>query len=365
MKIALVHDFYITHGGGEAVLKEFAKIWPDAPIYMIAHDPAVTENHLPNRKIISSFLQNWPGMPKIYKWLLPFMPKAIESFNLQDFDVVLSDSSAYAKGVITAPSTTHICYLHTPTRYLWSDRETYLKSAPIPRLLRPLLPLLIKYLQRWDLKASKRPDVIIANSQFIAKRTKQYYHRIVDKVVFPPVDCSRFYIADKLSDYWLVVARQEPYKRTDLAIMAANQLGFKLKVVGAGTKLKSLTQLAGPTVEFVGRVSDSELSKLYAEAIGFIFPPLEDAGITPLEAMASGRPVIAYGQGGALESVVPGVTGEFFAEQTLDSLVKVLSQFRPEAYNSQMIRKHAEQFDSKLFRQQIKLLVEKLAKSSS
>lgn len=363
MRIALVHEFLNTWGGGEYVLKVFSEIYPEAPIYVINYDKKIVDEFLPGRKIIPSFLQNFPGMPKSFKYWLPFMPRAIESFDLSGYDVVLSDSSAYAKGAITKGKTKHICYLHTPTRYLWSDRESYIKSAPIPLPLigQPIVKLIVKFLQKWDLKAANRADYLIANSKYIAERTRKFYRRNPDEVLFPPVDCSRFKISKEIGDYFLVVGRQEPYKRTDLAIKAANVLGIKLKVVGGGTKLDALKKIAGPTVEFTGRVSNEELVDLYSKCIAFIFPPLEDAGITPLETMASGRPVIAYDKGGALESVVAGITGEFFNEQTVESLVEVLKNFDESKYDPQKIRAHAEKFDIRQFQSRVKSVVEKIA----
>ncbi len=360
MKVALVHDFLNTWGGGEYVLKVFTEIWPDAPVHTITYKQNILDEFFPGVKVIPSYLQNRPGMPDKFKYYLSQMPKAVESFDLSGYDLVVSDSSSFAKGVLKASGAKHICYLHTPTRYLWSDREEYIKNAPIPLpgIGRLVVKSIVKKLQKWDLEASKRPDVIIANSKFIAERTKTYYHRDPDFVLFPPVEGNRFHISDQPKDYFLVVARAEPYKRTDLAIQAANRLGFKLKVVGGGTKSKHLQDLAGPTVEFVGRISNEELVDLYANCIAFIFPPLEDAGITPLEAMASGRPVIAYSQGGALESVVAGVTGEFFNEQTVESLSEAISNFKPEKYDSQKIRQHAMQFDASEFKKKILNIVE-------
>lgn len=361
MRIALVHDFFTQWGGGERVLKTFTEIWPDAPIFVIAKDQKLVDEFLPGKKVTASFLQNWPGMPKAFKYYLSFMPRAIESFDFSDFDVVLSDSSAYAKGAITKSPAKHICYLHTPTRYLTSDKKEYLATAPIPLPLigQPIVKMMLKHLTKWDLQASKRPDYLIANSKFIAKRTEQYYDRTPDEVLFPPVDTTQFKIVNKIGGYWLVLGRNEPYKRTDLAVLAANQLSLKLKVVGGGTKLSQLQKIAGPTIEFLGRVSDAELADLYAHAIGLIFPPKEDAGMTPLESMASGRPVIAYGEGGALESIVPGVTGEFFNEQTVESLMEALKIFDPSKYDPQKIRQHALMFDKELFKTKIKAIVEK------
>jgi len=367
MRIALVHDFFTQWGGGERVLKVFSEIWPDAPIYLIAYDPKLTEEFLPGKKITASFMQALPGMPKAFKYYsilsyLPGMPKPIESFNFDDFDIILSDSSSFAKGAITHGKTKHVCYLHTPTRFLTSDKEEYVRNAPIPLpwIGRPFVKLLLKWMTNWDLLASRRPDYVIANSRCIAKRTEEYYHRQPDSVIFPPVDTRQFTISPQIDDYWLVLGRAEPYKRTDLAIQAANQLGLKLKIVGGGTKINELKKIAGPTIEFLGRVSDAELAELYSHAIGLIFPPKEDAGMTPLEAMASGRPVIAYGEGGALESVVAGVTGEFFYEQTVESLVSVLKNFDANKYDPQKIRAHVMQYDVKNFQQKIKEIVEKV-----
>lgn len=368
MKVALVHDFFTQWGGGERVLKTFSEAFPDAPIYLIAYDKKLTDEFLPGKKIISSFMQKLPGASKAFKYYsilsyLPLIPKPIEQFDMSGFDVVLSDSSSYAKGVITKKPTRHVCYLHTPTRYLTSDADEYVANAPIPLPLigRPFVKMVLRIMKGWDLKASKRPDYLICNSEYIAERTREYYKRDPDLVLWPPVDTARFKISDKIGDYWLVLGRAEPYKKTDLAILAANALGLKLKIVGGGTKLNKLKELAGPTVEFLGRVSDDDLVDLYSHAIGLIFPPKEDAGMTPLEAMASGRPVVAYGEGGALESVVAGQTGEFFKEQTVESLIEVLRNFDVKKYDPQKIREHAKKFDAKIFKEKIKEVVKSQA----
>ncbi len=363
MRVALVHDFLNTWGGGEYVLKVFTEMFPEAPVFTITYKQSIVDEFFPGVKVIPSFLQRKPGMPDKFKYYLSAMPKAVESFDLSGYDLVLSDSSSFAKGALKAAGAKHICYLHTPTRYLWSDREEYINNAPIPLpfIGKTIVKAIIRKLQKWDLEASGRPDVLIANSKFIAERTRTYYHREPDYVLFPPVESNRFHISNSPKDYYLVVARAEPYKRTDLAIQAANQLGFKLKVVGAGTKLGRLKDLAGPTVEFVGRVSNEELVDLYANCIAFIFPPIEDAGITPLEAMASGRPVIAYGKGGALESVVEGETGTFFHEQTVESLVAAIKSFDVNKFYPQRIRAHAEQFGKEVFKQKIRKIIEDTA----
>jgi len=356
MEIALVHDFLVQWGGAERVLKYFTQLYPEAPIYTIVKDQKMVDEFFPGKKIITSFLQDYPGMPDRRKYYFSLMPKAIESFDFSQYDLVLSDSSAFAKGIITNPPTKHVCYLHTPTRYLTVDLEEYIANAPIPLPVvgRPFVRSMVKKLQKWDLQASKRPDYLIANSEYISERCQRYYGRTPDAVVFPPVEINKFKIAEKISDYWLVLGRNEPYKRTDLAIEAANQLQLKLKVAGGGSDIERLKKIAGPTVEFVGRVSDEKLVDLYSRAIGLVFPPEEDAGITPLESMACGRPVVAYGKGGVLESIIPGETGEFFNEQSVESLVKVLKDFNTEKYDPSTIRARAEKFDVEVFQQKIK-----------
>lgn len=219
------------------------------------------------------------------------------------------------------------------------------------------MPLVLGYLRRWDYGAAQRPDRIIADSQNIAKNIKKFYHRSSDAVIFPPVDTKKFYLKDTKRDYWLVVGRQEPYKKTDLAIEAANKLKINLVVAGSGTKFNKLMDLAGPTIKFAGRVSDKKLAELYSGCIGLIFPQEEDAGITPLEAMASGRPVIAYNAGGARETVVAGVTGEFFEEQTTESLCEAIKKFNFRKYDPVKIRKHAQIFSKYNFTNKIKKFI--------
>jgi len=355
MKVALVHEFLTQYGGAERVLDCFLEMWPDATIHTLIYDEKKMGRYYGKAKIKTSFLQNWPSFPPAgYKWWLALYPKAIEQFDFSGYDLVLSDSSAFAKGVITRHPTMHISYIHTPTRYLWSVTKEYLENAPIPKIIRPFMPPFINYLRSWDFKAAKRPDYMIANSENVAHRIKKFYRRNADEIIFPYVDCSRFTISKNKKKYWLTVGRQEPYKKTDLAIYAANKLGIDLVVVGSGTHMEEFKKIAGPTVTFTGRLSDKEIAKVFEDCIGFIFPPEEDAGITPLEAMAAGRPVIAYAQGGALESIIPGTTGEFFNDQTVESLVNVLKKFNPNKYDSELIRARAKEFDKEIFMTKIK-----------
>lgn len=358
LRVALVHEFLTQYGGAERVLDTFLEIWPEAHIYTLIYDKKKMGQFYDRFNIKTSFLEKLPApSPAGYKWWLALYPKAIEQFDFSDYDLVLSDSSAFSKGVKVPLSAKHICYMHTPTRYLWSVTKEYLHDAPIPNFIRPLIPPLIKYLRAWDYRAAQRPQYIIANSQNVAKRIEKFYNRKAEEIIFPPVDTVKFHISNGKKKYWLVVARQEPYKRTDLVIKAANILKINLKVCGGGSKADKLKEIAGPTVEFTGRLSDEELANLYSNAKGFIFPQEEDAGITPLEAMASGLPVIAYGKGGALESVIAGTCGEFFPEQTVESLIKVLKDFQPEKYHPEIIRNHAKKFDKEIFKEKIKAFV--------
>ncbi len=366
MRIALVHEFLTQYGGGERVLDAFLDVWPSAPVHTLVYDPSKVGEWYGTYDIRTSFIQKLPApKPAGYKWFLTLFPKAIESFDLRNFDVVLSDSSAFSKGVITHKPTVHVCYMHTPTRYLWSVTADYLKNAPIPSFIRPIMPPFMAYLRRWDYQAAQRPDYIIANSDTVAERIRTFYQREPDMILWPPVVTKRFTPHRRIGvgDYWLVVARQEPYKRTDLAIQAATQLGLKLVVVGSGSNVDAFRKLAGPTVHFMGRVSDKEVAELMAGAIGLIHPQEEDAGITMLEMMAAGRPVVAYGKGGATEVVIPGKTGELFAEQTVESLVTALSEFRAGRYDTGEIRAFAEQFDIAVFQKKIQeAIAEAIAK---
>ena len=362
LKVALVHDFLNQQGGAERVLDAFHELWPTAPIFTLIYNQEMFANRYKGARVYPSFLQKLPGFGAAkQKWYLALMPLAIESFDLSGFDLVLSDSSSFAKGAKAPKGVPHVCYLHTPTRFFWSDKDTYLKTAPIPGWARPILSLVMPLLQRWDLKSSKRPLAYIANSNEVAKRLKRYYHRNADAVLFPPVDTRQFTVRTNVKDYWFTVARFEPYKRLDLILDAFAELGWPLKVAGTGSRAKELAKWSQyKNIEFVGRVNDDELATLYGEAKAFVFAANEDAGIVPLEAMAAGRPVLAYGAGGSLESIVPGVTGEFFEHQTTESLVAALKKFKPDSYDPKAIRAHAERFDVQAFTATIESLLEKI-----
>lgn len=352
LKVAVVAEELTQLGGAERVLDAIMEMFPKAPIYTLVWDKEKTQHKYDKFDVRPSCIQKMPLGVKKYKWYLPFMPWAIERFNLKDFDLIISSSSALIKGVKTHKNQTHICYCHTPTRYLWSDTAEYLKTAPIPGMLKPLMPLVIKLLKKWDYKASQRPNFYIANARNIQAKIKKYYGRD-SQVIYPPVEGQNFHIAQQLDDYYLLVARLEPYKKADLVMDAFNDSGKRLKIVGSGSKREEWAKLAPSNITFTGRVSDKELANLYAKCLAFIFPQEEDFGITALEAQASGRPVIAYKKGGALESIIEGQTGEFFFPQSVKALKNSLSTFNPKKYDSKKIRAHALTFDKTIFKQKL------------
>ena len=342
MKIALVHDWLPTMGGAERVLSDFVELYPEAPIYTLICNHSKMEEPLKSANIITSHLQKKKECTN-HRKLFPFMPTAIESFDLTGYDMVLSSSSSVAKGVITHPDAIHICYCHSPMRYAWEFSYEYAgKMSGKGKLVRKLLDYFLTWIRVWDYASAARVDYFIANSV----------------VIPPPVRCKLFQISENDGDYFLVVSRFQEYKRVDIAIAACNKLGLKLKVVGDGPDYKRLKAMAGPTVELLGRVDDAHVKELYAGCRAFLFPGEEDFGITPLEAMASGRPVIAYGKGGALETVVEGVTGTFFKEQTTDSLIDALRRFETMTFDKHKLREHAEKFDDEVFKARIKAFVE-------
>ncbi len=353
MRVALVHDYLNQYGGAERVLEAFCEIWPEAPIFTLVYDKHRTGLAFEGRKIRTSFLQRLPLVRAHHRPFLMLMPLGVEQFDLSKYDLVISDSASYAKGVITRPNTLHICYCHTPTRYVWDDSHKYVEEFNYPGVIKKVIPPFLNYLRLWDEAAAARPDLYLANSKFVAARIKKYYNRPA-QVIYPPVKTDKFYLADKPDNYFLLLSRFLPYKKVDLAIAAFNQLGWSLKIIGDGPDKNRLKKLAGSNIEFLGLVADSRLPEYYARCQAFIFPQEEDFGIAAVEAMAAGRPVIAYRGGGALEMVVEGETGLFFNEQTVESLVATLKKFRASDFSAGRIRQHALRFDKEVFKNKIK-----------
>ncbi len=357
MKIALVHDYLIQDGGAERVLQVFQDMWPEAPTFALLHDPKRVGRAFDGKDIRTSFLQGVPFALRKYKWFLPLMPAATEHHNLNDYDVVLTSTSAFAKGVITRPETLHLCYCHTPTRYLWSDTHSYVNELGLPRPIKKLMPYMLSGLRVWDRHAAERVDRFIANSETVKRRIRKYYQRD-SRVIHPPVETARFSIAPRVGDYYVAGGRLVTYKRFDVIVQAFNKLGRPLKIFGEGPEMAKLRAMAKKNIEFLGKVSETDKAELYRRGLAYLHPQEEDFGITAVEAMASGRPVIAYRRGGAQETVVEGVTGEFIEEQSWEELANLIIRFRPEDYDPRAIREHAKKFDTGLFQEKIRDLVD-------
>ena len=359
LKIAIVADWLTARGGAEKVVLALTDIFPQADIFTsVFKSKAFPE--LSKKRVYTSFLQNMFLGKKHQMW--PHLrPRAFEQLDLDNYDIVISSASAEAKGVITKPETFHVCYCHTPTRYYWSHYHYYLNNPEygiLNPLVRFLMPRMIHRLRLWDRVAADRVDAFIANSKTTASRIAKYYET-ESTVIYPPVDAHRFSISQEVDDYYLIVGRQTGYKRTDIAIEAFNHLGLPLKIIGSGPALRKWMLKARRNIEFLGRVSDEEVGQYMSRCQALIFPQEEDAGIVPLEVMASGRPVIAYRAGGATETVLDGVTGIFFADQTPKSLVEALHKFQKMKWKPQVIREHALKFDISIFRRQIKNFIQK------
>ncbi len=370
MRVAIVHDWCTGMRGGEKVLEVICELWPDADLFTLLYIPQKLTPIIENRKIHTSFIQNLPNAASWYRNYLPLFPMAIERFDLRDYDLVISTSHCVAKGVITKKQTCHISYIHTPMRYVWEMFDQYFGPGKMPVHKRLFAKMIRPYLQRWDVKTANRVDFYIANSFNVKERVSRHFGRDAE-VIHPPVSLERFAISKETADYYLVVSAFAPYKRIDLAVEAFGKLGRPLKIVGGGQDKDKLLAIKPPNVEFVGPVTDEELSDLFAKCRAFIFPGEEDFGITPLEAQACGRPIVAFGKGGALETV-KGVfpdekyegknyTGVFFKEQTVDSLcrgVEFLESENP-IMAPELIREHVLSFDRAIFAEKIKTFVEK------
>ncbi len=373
MRTAIVYDRINKWGGAERVLLALHEIFPDAPLYTSVYSPqkAPWANVFP--RVIPSFLQKIPVLHNHHELLGWLTPIAYESFNFDGYDMVISVTSEAAKGIITKPQTKHICYCLTPTRYLWSGYEQYLKDpssklAWIP-FYKTISQPFLKYTKYWDKIAAQRPDVMIAISTAVKVRIKKYYDRD-SEIIFPPVETFKFKVQDHkfenrpnhylpVTDYYLIVSRLEPYKKVDLAIRVFNELHLKLVVIGTGSEGSKLKAMAGGTIIFKDFVGDDELPAYYQNAKGFIFPQDEDFGIAAVEAQAAGCPVIAYGKGGSLDTVVEGKTGVFFKSQEAESIVGAIKLFDKMKFNKNILRKNAERFGKERFKKEFLDIINK------
>jgi glycosyltransferase involved in cell wall biosynthesis len=362
-KVALVHDWLTGMRGGERCLEVFCELFPSADLYTLLHVPGSVTPEIESRRIVTSFIQRLPQAERRYRHYLPLFPAAVRAFDLTGYDLVLSSSHAVAKSVRVPAGVRHVCYCFTPMRYVWDLYDDYFgpRSGLAARML---MPPLAAWLRRWDRATAAGVHHFVAISRFVADRIRRTYGREAD-VIYPPVDVSRFRIEETTGDFYLVVSALTPYKRVDLAVEACNRLGRRLLVVGTGPEERRLRGLAGPTVEMLGWRDDTETARLYARCRALLFPPLEDFGITPLEAMAAGRPVIAYGRGGVRETVVPpgeaeAPTGLFFEHQTVEALVEAIRRFEGsmQQFEPKALRRRAESFDRPLFRDRMRAYLE-------
>ncbi len=365
MRVAIVHYWLVGMRGGEKVLEELCLLFPQADIFTHVHDAKRTSALINRHKIVTTYINRLPFASKLYQRYLPFMPSALEELDLMGYDLVISSESGPAKGVITHPNAVHICYCHSPMRYLWDQYHTYRTDAAWPTRL--VMSLVMPVLRAWDVASAARVDHFIANSSFIARRIAKAYRR-PSTVIFPPVDLEAFSVAPAPSrDFYLYVGQLVPYKRVDLAVAACTRLGRRLVIIGTGSESARLRAMAGPSVEFRGWTSADDLETFYQNCRGLLFPGEEDFGIVPLEAMASGRPVIAYGSGGALDTVVDGVTGVFFDDQTADDLVAAIERFEAieNSFDPHVIRSHARGFGRDIFRRNLKSHIDACVRQSS
>jgi glycosyltransferase involved in cell wall biosynthesis len=351
MKLALAHHWLVNMRGGEKVLEQFCALFPEAAIYTLVHNRRRLSATLRGRRIVGSLLQRPRLLRDNYKRLLPFHPAAVARLSVdREADFVLSSDAALVKGLKVPRDVPHVCYCHSPPRYVWEMADTY--TQRLSPLKRALFQSVLPRIKRFDYAAAQRTTRFVANSNFVAARIRKYYQRDA-AVVHPPVNVDDFDCGRRREDYYLVVSELVPYKRVDLAVEAFTKLGKRLVVIGDGSESKSLRASAGPQVRFLGRQPFDVLRQHYQRCRGFVFPGIEDFGITPLEAQAAGSPVIALGQGGALETVVDGETGLFFREQTVDGLAEAVLQSERQEFCPHRCRDNAERFRPAVFRRRM------------
>lgn len=357
LKIAIVCDWLTVFAGAERVVYEMHQLFPDAPIYTTLYNRKACPA-FKNAEVRESYLKWIPGARSFHRLLLPQMPLSFERMDLRDFDIILSSSHSAAKGIITQPKTLHISYCHSPMRYVWDHSHDYQKGfrsfSPLRFFYKPML----HRIRMWDRVAAERVDEFLTNSAYVGERIQKYYHR-ESTVIAPPVDLSFFEPSSEKGEAYVAVGRLIPYKRFDLVVEACKKMKRTLTIVGEGPELGRLKKMASVDVQFLGKISDEDLRVVYQKAKALIFPQLEDFGIVPLEAMASGTPVIAYGKGGALETVKDGISGLFFEEQTVESLMAAMKRFEKKKWNADTVAASVSEFSVARFRSELRHFMEK------
>lgn len=367
-KIALVHDFLLYYGGAESVLQSLVGLYPDASIYTLLQDRSFLKQYFPKQKVYSSFLQKSPQwIRKRHRWLLPLMPTAPETFNLRDYDLVISSSSGFSKGVVLKPHIPHICYMHAPMRYVWDWTHSYLEEQQLQGKRKLLTRLFLNYLRMWDRVSAERVDYFVANSNYTAARIKKYYRKDAT-VIYPPVAVAAYTPQKEHQGYFLTIGRLSPYKRVHLLVDTFQKLKLPLKVIGTGEQYQQLQAMIGTNkdIELLGWVDENKKIELIQNARAFVFAAEEDFGIAPVEAMAAGKPVIAFRVGGVAETVIEGVTGEFFDLPQVELVADGIRRFieHEATYDLHKIRQQAERFSQDQFQKIFGAFVQRILDSS-
>jgi glycosyltransferase involved in cell wall biosynthesis len=359
MKIAVVHDYFTQLGGAEKVAEELYQMVPDSDLFATVALQRCMPVGLKDVPVRTSWMQKLPKIERYYRLYFLLYPMAVGDLDLTDYDLVLSSSSGYAKGVRTGRDAVHVCYCHTPMRWVWNF-DNYAQRESFGFGGRTLLPLLIRGLKLWDEGASRQPDHFVANSKVVAQRIQRSYGRAAE-VIHPPINTERFQLSHEApDDYYVVLSRLVPYKRIDLAVQACTERKKNLIVIGDGPDRANLEAMAGPSVKFVGRASDADVERYVAHARALLFPGEEDFGMAPLEVAAAGRPTIAYRAGGAVETIVEGRTGTFFDEQTAENLGDAIERFERQDWDAQLLRRHAEGFSVDVFQDRFRAFLRRI-----